>query len=228
MATLAACADTVLRTPNIPDKAVMTRKFVAAWRSGEVSEVGTAEPPDQPEREVQVIEAGKAPRRGVGSVENRVSLLHALAHIEGYAIDLSWDIIARWAGKVELPREFFDDWVKVADDEAKHFELLNSRLKELGSSYGELPGHQMLWEAATMTSHSLRCRLAIVHMVHEARGLDITPSTLKKLQHAGDTQSAAMLTTIYTEEITHVTAGMRWFTFLCDRDQVVGPDVGAW
>ena len=31
-----------------------------------------------------------------GSPESRVAILHSLAHIESWAIDLSWDIIARF------------------------------------------------------------------------------------------------------------------------------------
>lgn len=56
----------------------------------------------------------------------------ALANIEQYAIDLAWDIIARFADvEVDgerLPIEFFLDWAKVAEDEAKHFTLLSKRL----------------------------------------------------------------------------------------------------
>ena len=48
--------------------------------------------------------------------------LHALAHIELNAIDLGWDIVARFRGEA-LPRAFFDDWVGVAADEARHFAL---------------------------------------------------------------------------------------------------------
>jgi uncharacterized ferritin-like protein (DUF455 family) len=55
-----------------------------------------------------------------------------LANIEQYAIDLAWDIIARFAdfevNGERLPVEYFLDWAKVAEDEAKHFTLLSKRL----------------------------------------------------------------------------------------------------
>lgn len=61
-----------------------------------------------------------------------VSPTDALANIEQYAIDLAWDIIARFAdAEVDgerLPVEFFLDWAKVAEDEAKHYSLLAKRL----------------------------------------------------------------------------------------------------
>ena len=42
---------------------------------------------------------------------------------------------------------------KVAEDECRHFLLLESRLKELGSHYGALSAHDGLWESASHTSH---------------------------------------------------------------------------
>jgi uncharacterized ferritin-like protein (DUF455 family) len=40
----------------------------------------------------------------------------ALQHIENWAVDLSWDIIARFGSdpSYQLPREFFDDFVQVS------------------------------------------------------------------------------------------------------------------
>jgi uncharacterized ferritin-like protein (DUF455 family) len=60
-----------------------------------------------------VLERGKG-----GSVANRIKLLHALANIELWAIDLAWDIITRFAqekinGQL-LPRAFFTDFGKVS------------------------------------------------------------------------------------------------------------------
>jgi uncharacterized ferritin-like protein (DUF455 family) len=51
----------------------------------------------------------------------------------------------------------------------KHFNLLEKRLNELGSFFGALPVHNGLWESATVTKENFLSRLAIVHMVHEAR-----------------------------------------------------------
>jgi len=108
-------------------------------------------------------------RRNFGAPAGRIALLHALAHIELNAIDLAWDIIARFSGE-SLPHEFFDDWVGVAAEEAEHFALLDARLQALGSAYGDLPAHDGLWEAAAATAHELIARLAVVPLVLEARG----------------------------------------------------------
>lgn len=73
-----------------------------------------------------------APRHRHAIVPNSFSRTDALANIEQYAIDLAWDIIARFAdAEVDgerLPVEFFLDWAKVAEDEAKHYSLLDKRL----------------------------------------------------------------------------------------------------
>jgi uncharacterized ferritin-like protein (DUF455 family) len=155
-----------------------------------------------------------AKRRAFGSPAGRIALLHALAHIELNAIDLAWDLVARFSGE-ELPRAFFDDWVEVAAEEAYHFELLAGRLAELGARYGDLPAHDGLWEAAAATADDLLARLAVVPLVLEARGLDVTPEMAARLKRVGDAESAAILHRIYHDEIRHVAAGLRWFDRLC-------------
>jgi uncharacterized ferritin-like protein (DUF455 family) len=161
-------------------------------------------------------------RRNFGSPAGRIALLHALAHIELNAIDLAWDIIARFAD-AETPREFCDDWVGVAAEEAEHFALLADRLRALGAAYGELPAHDGLWEAAAATAHDLLARLAVVPLVLEARGLDVTPEMILRLERADDRASAAILRRLYEDEIGHVAVGARWFERLC-RQRGLAPE----
>jgi uncharacterized ferritin-like protein (DUF455 family) len=161
-------------------------------------------------------------RRAFGSRAGRIALLHALAHIELNAIDLGWDIVARFA-REGLPLEFLDDWIGVAVEEAGHFELLAARLADFGARYGDLPAHDGLWEAAAATADDLLARLAVVPLVLEARGLDVTPQMAARLERAGDAQSAAILQLIYQQEIGHVAVGLRWFERLC-RDRGLSPE----
>ena len=153
-------------------------------------------------------------RRAFGSPAGRLALLHALAHIELNAIDLAWDLIARFAGP-DLPPGFYDDWVAVAAEEAAHFRLLARRLADFGAGYGDLPAHDGLWEAAAATAGDLLARLAVVPLVLEARGLDVTPAMAARLERAGDPKSAAILDRILRDEIGHVATGARWFRHLC-------------
>jgi uncharacterized ferritin-like protein (DUF455 family) len=161
-------------------------------------------------------------RRNFGAPSGRIALLHALAHIEFNAIDLAWDLVARFAGP-GLPRAFFDDWVGVAAEEADHFALLSARLDALGAAYGALPAHDGLWEAAAATAHDLLARLAVVPLVLEARGLDVTPEMIVRLERAGDPDSAAILARIYQDEIGHVAVGVRWFKLIC-RERGLDPE----
>jgi uncharacterized ferritin-like protein (DUF455 family) len=156
------------------------------------------------------------PRRRFGSLTGRQALLHAVAHIELNAIDLAWDLIGRFACPTR-PRAFFDDWVRVADDEARHFGLLCARLSALGSQYGALPVHAGMWDSAYRTRHDLLARLAVVPLVLEARGLDVAPAMITGLTQANDEESARLLALILNEEIGHVATGWRWFSRFCEE-----------
>ena len=163
--------------------------------------------PARPERPALLPPREMKRRRNLGSTEGRVALLHALAHIELNAIDLGWDIVARFSGE-DLPVEFFADWAGVAAEEAEHFALLNARLTALGGAYGDLPAHDGLWEAAAATAGDLLARLAVVPLVLEARGLDVTPEMMRRLERAGDADSAAFWR-VHADEIGHVAVGAR-------------------
>lgn len=207
----------MLSTADPAEKVARSAALAAAWRSGAIAEIGAASPPPRPARPARpLLLAPRAlpKRRAGGSREGRVALLHALAHIELNAVDLAWDILARFADAA-LPREFCDDWVGVAAEEAKHHALLAARLADLGAAYGDLPAHDGLWQAAEATAHDLLARLAVVPLVLEARGLDVTPAMIARLERFGDAASAAALRVIYADEIGHVAVGRRWFLWLC-------------
>ncbi|KAG9120742.1 hypothetical protein FRC07_003640 [Ceratobasidium sp. 392] len=226
--TLMEWACRILSTSNPERKVVLTRRAASAWRTGRTTSSGQKKsdlptPPDVPPREnMTTVQPGKVGKRGkAGSERSRIAIIHALANIEQWAIDLAWDIIARF-GSVKiagepLPPQFFTDWVKVAEDEAKHFSLLSARLVQLNTFFGSQAVHAGLWESATRTAHSLPARLCIIHLVHEARGLDVNPTTIEKFKAVGDTESVKVLEVIHWDEVTHVTAGHRWFTWACAR-----------
>jgi uncharacterized ferritin-like protein (DUF455 family) len=211
--SLTAAATLVLGTSAPLEKVSLGRGFAARWREGAITEIGEASAPDRPARPdaPRLLLPRDLPKRKISAARaGRVALLHAIAHIELNAIDLAWDIIARFADQ-GLPRAFFDDWVGVADEESKHFALLADRLTLLGTAYGDLPAHDGLWAAAESTAQDLLARLAVVPLVLEARGLDVTPAMTKRLRAVGDDPSADILDVIYRDEIGHVAVGKRWF-----------------
>ena len=132
-------------------------------------------------------------------------------------MDLAWDIVGRFAGE-PVPRSFFDQWVGVASEEAIHFGLLAERLATFGAAYGDLPAHDGLWQAAEATGGDLTARLAVVPLVLEARGLDVTPAMVETFRASGDDATAAVLSRIYEDEKGHVFVGASWFRYLCDRE----------
>jgi uncharacterized ferritin-like protein (DUF455 family) len=151
-------------------------------------------------------------RRSMITPEGRAILIHALAHIEFNAINLALDAIWRYAG---MPREYYADWLQVADEEALHFSMLTGHLQDQGYAYGDFPAHSSLWEMAAKTQHDILARIALVPRTMEARGLDATPPVRAKLAQAGDMAAAAILDIILRDEIGHVAIGNRWYNWLC-------------
>ncbi|OTB02015.1 hypothetical protein M426DRAFT_322977 [Hypoxylon sp. CI-4A] len=227
----------ILNTFNPEHKIELTTHLFSLFATREQSPspmrvgAGSVIPPQEPPRQnLTQVKPGQMPKAGKGgNLKSRIMMLHALANIEQWAIDLAIDIIVRFASfqttatneddvSQELPRTFFYDWLKVANDEAKHFSLLRARLEELGSHFGALPVHHGLWESAQRTAHDLRARISVIALVHEARGLDVNPMTIEKFRNAKDGESVDTLTIIHNDEITHVTTGHRWLTWICQQE----------
>ncbi len=168
--------------------------------------------PARPDRPV-LLPPTAMPKRGrAGSPRARFALLHAVAHIEFNAIDLAADMAGRFGHL--MPPEFAADWLRIAAEEAEHFAMLAELLAARGGSYGDLPAHDGLWEAAEATAHDPAARLAVVPQVLEARGLDVTPAMIARLRAAGDDRAAAVLARILADEVGHVATGNRWFRHL--------------
>ncbi|RZL40502.1 MAG: ferritin-like domain-containing protein [Rubrivivax sp.] len=142
------------------------------------------------------------------------ALVHAIAHIELNAIDLALDICWRFPG---MPEAFYRDWLRIAQEEAKHFTLLREHLLSLGFDYGDFDAHNALWDMAERTKHDLLARIALVPRTLEARGLDASPAVRAKLVGAGDHRAGAIIDVILHDEIGHVLAGNRWYRFLCEQ-----------
>lgn len=216
MASIASAILTVLTIDDPHRHAMAARALVRDWRKGRLAWKFDTPMPDAPARPVApiLLPPRDMPKRGkIGTERSRIAMLHALAHIEYVAIALALDMAGRFGG--QFPRGFVDDWLGVAADEAMHFALLDRRLRQMDSHYGALPAHDGLWQSARATAHDALARLAVVPMVLEARGLDVTPATVERFRAAGDETSARILTRIYTDEIRHVMVGTRWFEAGC-------------
>ena len=200
-------------------KCNLTQQLFKDWNAGaELTLAGVEDPqpigeagrPDQP----QLVTARQVPRRNVNSLQGRIVLAHALAHIEFNAINLALDAAYRFRN---MPRQYYSDWLRVAAEEAYHFSLLRQYLIDRGQEYGDYPAHNGLWEMARKTAHDVMVRMALVPRVLEARGLDVTPGLIARLKQAGDETFVSHLEIIHQDEIGHVAIGSHWFKYVCEQ-----------
>jgi len=152
--------------------------------------------------------------KSMATPEGRAMLVHSIAHIELNAIDLALDVVWRFAG---MPESFYTDWVRIAQEEAKHFSLLRQHLLDLGFDYGDFPAHNTLWDMAERTQGDILARIGIVPRTMEARGLDASPGVKNKLLSVGDHRAGEILDIILEDEIGHVAAGNRWYRYVCTQ-----------
>ena len=158
-------------------------------------------------------------RKDFESDEGLATLVHSIAHIEYAAIDLALDAVYRYP---QMPLAYKVDWLEVASDEIRHFQMLHTLLVELGFEHGDFPVHCGLFDAGQNTADTILDRMAIVPRYFEASGLDVGPQIIKKLANKHKIPAVAkliaMLHTIHEEEIVHVLKGDKWFKYLCTEE----------
>ena len=204
--------DPAAKTAGVAALAAACRDGAATLDRDAVLEPGGAIPgrPARPE----LVPPRLVGRRSMATDEGRAMLVHALAHIEFNAVNLALDAVWRFPG---MPADYYMDWLRVAREEACHFELLAAHLRTLGWSYGDFAGHDSLWEMVEKTSGDVLARMALVPRTMEARGLDAIPPLRAKLAQAGDLAAAEILDILLRDEVGHVEIGNRWYFFLCDQ-----------
>jgi uncharacterized ferritin-like protein (DUF455 family) len=199
---------------DAPAKAAATLSIDTGLPVDTTAEI--AEPPGipgRPERPL-LVEHIRLKPPSMRTPAGVAALVHAIAHIEFNAINLALDICWRFPG---MPEAFYRDWLRIAQEEAKHFTLLREHLLNLGFDYGDFDAHNALWDMAERTRHDLLARIALVPRTLEARGLDASPAVKRKLVGAGDHRAGEILDVILHDEIGHVAAGNRWYRFVCDQ-----------
>lgn len=165
-----------------------------------------------------LVDPQNVPRRSPFSPEGHCALVHSIAHIEFNAINLALDAAWRFAG---MPQQYYRDWLKVAAEEAKHFNLLTAHLQTQGCRYGDFVAHDGLWTVCESTRHDVIARMALVPRTLEARGLDATPMIQVKLRKVATPralEAVQILDIILAEEVGHVAIGNHWYHWLCQRD----------
>lgn len=211
-------AGRVLYLSDLEEKLEATEQLYQQWQqgtldcrsAGEVESIRQAGHPEKPE----LVPPRKLKRRRLGSPLGHASMIHAIAHIEFNAINLALDAVYRFR---EMPSAYYEDWLRIADEERYHFQLVHGRLKQLGYRYGDFPAHNGLWETAEKTADDVLLRMGLVPRILEARGLDVNPGIMEKLLEIGDEESQPVLKVILRDEVGHVKAGTTWFRYLCEQ-----------
>ncbi len=167
-----------------------------------------------------IVDATSLPKRGsLSTKKGKAYLVHSILHIEYSAIDLALDHCYRFKN---MPKEYYDDWLEVVDEEIDHFLMLEKILNSLGYFYGDFPVHSFLFDIS-QKSVDLLTRMAVIPRYLEASGLDSNPLVMKKLQRINDQKSKEIikaLKIILEEEIDHVRKGNKWFLWACEREKV--------
>ncbi len=207
-----------LRLASAEEKCDAVQSLVQRWHQGGLQRdvhtpIQRLEVPGRPQRPL-LVHPARVPKRSFDSAIGRVRLAHAIAHIEFNAINLALDAVYRFR---DQPHQYYTDWLQVAAEEAEHFSLLQQYLRRHDSYYGQYSAHNGLWEMALKTDHDVLVRMALVPRVLEARGLDVTPGMIRRLQAAGDEELVAILQRIFDDEIGHVRIGSHWFFRLCEQ-----------
>ena len=211
------CADPVNKCALVAELGAWLNSVELDWR-----EIPQARGISEPGRPLlpKLVAPRELAQRGLGSALGRAALVHAVAHIEFNAINLALDAAHRFR---KMPDAYYRDWLSVAVDEARHFQLLATRLGDMGYAYGDFDAHNGLWEMCLKTQDDVLLRMALVPRVLEARGLDVTPGMIERLRVNRDLASVAALEIILSEEVRHVEIGTRWFHVLC-RERGLDPD----
>lgn len=208
-----------LLVDEVDTKLAFTRDTWMEWSQGHLNLTRSDWPSESIEipgrpMKPELVDPKQLTRRTLATEAGRMAMIHAIAHIEFNAINLAWDAVQRFTG---MPDEYYQDWARVAREEAEHFTLLRERLRAGGADYGNYPAHDGLWDMARRTAHDPLHRMALVPRMLEARGLDVTPGLISRFKSAGDTDTVKILELILREEIGHVARGSRWFRYLCEQ-----------
>lgn len=205
---------------SVTKKLDLIQHIAKQWRANEYSDlfsddlprisIAVAGHPDKPE----LVSALDVPKRGIGTPSGHAGLIHSLAHIEFNAINLALDACYRFKN---MPKQYYADWLQVAQDEAYHFSMLCEHLHTLNFEYGSFVAHNGLWEMAHRTELDVLARMGLVPRVLEARGIDAVPAIMDKLTKIKDTAGVEILKIIHHDEIKHVSYGDYWFKSICQE-----------
>lgn len=147
---------------------------------------------------------------GVGELSSSVDITDPL-HDVAFKIELCAAEIcaALLALHPEAPWGLRFDLARQVRDEGRHFELLITRMRELGGTVGSHPVRFQIWDKFRL-GRTLPERLLIEQRLGEGVGLDGGLRVYRWLRKIGDTRTATIFDYINADEVTHVGNANHW------------------
>jgi uncharacterized ferritin-like protein (DUF455 family) len=149
-----------------------------------------------------------------GTTEGKMHLLHDLLNSEFITVERMGRIIADCP---DLPWQMKMDMVHQAWDEARHAEIVQRRLEELGGHVGMYHTSCWGWEQDVNREDPLE-RLALSNMTFESESCKHLRDWIRKAKQEGDARSVQLLEFLLADEVNHVLYGVHWIDELTKND----------
>ncbi len=146
--------------------------------------------------------------------DGKCHLLHDLLNSEFITVERMGRILADFP---EIPWQMKMDMAHQAWDEARHAEIVQRRLEELGGHVGMFRTSCFGWEQDVNRPDPLE-RLALSNMTFEGESCKHLRDWIAKAKKAGDTRSVQLLEFLLADEVNHVLYGTHWVDELTKND----------
>ncbi|HCA80833.1 MAG TPA: hypothetical protein DEP53_13980 [Bacteroidetes bacterium] len=146
--------------------------------------------------------------------EGKLHLLHDLLNSEFITVERMGLIISDFP---DIPWQMKLDMARQAWDEARHAEIVQRRLEELGGHVGMFPTSCFGWEQDVNRPDPLE-RLALSNMTFESESCKHLRDWIAKAKKTGDTRSLQLVEFLLADEVNHVLYGVHWIDELTKDD----------
>lgn len=216
MITFRQFAENILFSPNLEAKlAPPPSALVDEHRHGEI--VAPLTPHRPADLQFSPIGA-RGPRLRedrLGEERERGILLHFFCNHELLATELMALALVKFP---DAPIEFRRGLMRTLREEQQHTQWYLQRMKQCGVTFGEYPVNGFFWRsiANMQTPMDYVARLSLTF---EQANLDYAQHYAQRFAQAGDSETSALLSQIYKDEIAHVGYGLKWFRRWKDKER---------
>jgi uncharacterized ferritin-like protein (DUF455 family) len=146
--------------------------------------------------------------------DGKLHLLHDLLNSEFITVERMGRILSDCP---EIPWQMKLDMARQAWDEARHAEIVQRRLEELGGHVGMYPTSCFGWEQDVNRPDPLE-RLALSNMTFESESCKHLRDWIAKAKSTGDLRSLQLVEFLLADEVNHVLYGVHWIDELTKKD----------